>query len=284
VRFPPTAERSKSLSKPNPSDQALQRAALALQMGRPQEAEQIAGSVLKGEPGNVGAAILIGQALLTTNRAADAIAPLQDAARLSGDPRVETLLAAALGACGRSRDALDQLHKTTARRPPFLPAFLEHCGQLQRTGNLDEAIVVAESALGLMPDSVDLQLAMARLLVTRNDRARARAVLSQAQAAAPQRPDVLAELARVMVLDGEYAAAADVYRRALALWPDDAMTRANFASCLLELQDRSGAEAQLRKAVQGRPQMVGRAIATLASASHGRFFMRPSAAAKFLRD
>jgi Tfp pilus assembly protein PilF len=61
----------------------------------------------------------------------------------------------------------------------------------------------------------------------RNDRSRARAMLVQALAAAPERPDVLAALAKVKALDGDYAAAA--------------------------------------------------------ASSHGRFFLRPSAAAEFLR-
>jgi Flp pilus assembly protein TadD len=117
----------------------------------------------------------------------------------------------------------------------------------------------------------------------RNDRVRARAVLLEAQTAAPRRPDVQAELARVMVLDGEYSAAADIFRRALALQPGDAMTRTNLASCLLELGERSSAEIQLREAVRAQPHLVGRAIASMASASHGRFFMRPSAAAKFFQ-
>lgn len=44
-------------------------------------------------------------------------------------------------------------------------------------------------------------------------------------------PIALALLARVMLLDGEYAAVADLYRRVLAERPDDAMTRAE-ALCL----------------------------------------------------
>lgn len=252
-------------------------------MGRPQETEEIAARVLKGDRASVGAAILIGQALFAMNRAADAVEPLQGVARLSGDPRVETLLAAALGASGRGKDALHQLQLTTARRPPFLPAFLEQCGQLQRAGRIDEAVAAAEEALLLMPGSADLRLALARLLVMRNERARARAVLHDAQAAGPERPGVLAELARVMVLDGEYKAAADIFRHALALQPADAMTRTNLASCLLELGDRPGAEAQLREAVRAHPHLLGRAIASMAAGSHGRLFMRPSAADKFLR-
>ena len=104
------------------------------------------------------------------------------------------------------------------------------------------------------------------------------AMLVQALAAAPERPDVLAPLAKVMALDGDYAAAADLFRRALGLRPDDAMSRNNLGLCLLEMGEREAGEASLRAAAHGAPQMAG-----LALTSHGRFFLRASAAAKFLR-
>jgi Flp pilus assembly protein TadD len=92
------------------------------------------------------------------NRAADAIAPLERAARRSGDPSTETLLATALGADGRGDEALDQLRRTTARRPPYAPAFLEYGGQLARIGRFDEANEVLEGGLAFAPDSVELRM------------------------------------------------------------------------------------------------------------------------------
>jgi hypothetical protein len=61
------------------------------------------------------------------------------------------------------------------------------------------------------------------------------------------------------------------------------VTRNNLGACLLEIGEREAGEATLRAAARGVPQMAGQAITSLASASHGRFFLRPSAAAKFLR-
>jgi hypothetical protein len=52
---------------------------------------------------------------------------------------------------------------------------------------------------------------------------------------------------------------------------------------LLEMGDRDAGEASLRAATRGIPQLAGQAITSLAAASHGRFFLRPSAVAKFLR-
>jgi tetratricopeptide (TPR) repeat protein len=270
-------------SRPSASDHALERASLALQMQRPDEAERIAADVLKANRGNIAAATILGRAMMAQSRAGEAIAPLERAARRGDDPAVETLLAAALATAGRRDEALDQLRKTTARRPAFPPAFLEHAGQLANIGNLDEAIALLESGLTLAPDAIDLQKHLALLLLKRNDRARARALFLQAVAMAPGRSDVLAGLAQVMLLDGEYAAAAETYRRVLALRPDDAIARADLGRCLLEIGERDAGEASIRMATGGGPHMVGRAIASLAASSHGRFFLKPSAATKFLR-
>ncbi len=117
----------------------------------------------------------------------------------------------------------------------------------------------------------------------RNDRGKARAILLQAQELAPDRSDVLTTLARIFFLDGEIALAADTFRRALALAPEDALTRAHLATCLLELGDRDAGEADLRLAVRGRPQMLGAATYALIQSSHGRFFFQRSAAARFLQ-
>ncbi len=273
---------SPSPAKPSAADAALERATLALQMGRPGEAERLAEGVLKANRGNSAAAVMLGQALLMQNRAAQAIVPLERAARRGADPKIETLLAAALGAAGRGDEALDQLRRTTARRPAFPPAFREYAGQLAKAGRLDEAIAVAESGLPLTPDIIELQIDLGRLYLGRNDRVRAREMLLRALAAAPGRPDIQAVLARVMVFDGEYAAATDIYRHGLARQPEDAMMRVDLGICQLELGARDEGEVSLRAATRGRPEMLDRAINALASASHGRFFFRPSAAVKFL--
>jgi tetratricopeptide (TPR) repeat protein len=264
-------------------NQALEKAILAFRMQRLDEAERLASSVLKSDRGNVFAAQIFGRALLMQNRPSEAIDALQRAARRSNDPETETLLAAVLAAAGRNDEAFEQLHRTTARRPPFLPAFLELGGKLRDVGRFDEAIAVLESGLALAPDDLDLRMGLGYLHVKRNDRARARALFLQVLAAAPSRHDALVALAKVMVLDGEYAAAADLYRRALGMQPDDTAIRINLGKCLLEMGERDAGEATLRAATRGRAQLAGQAITALVAAPHGRFFLRPSAVAKFLR-
>jgi Flp pilus assembly protein TadD len=273
-----------SPQRPNSSNnELLESAVFALRMQRPHEAERLAAGVLKSNRGNTLAAQVLGRALLMQNRAAEAIIPLERAARRSDDPAIETELAVALAAAGRRDEALDQLRRTTARRPPFPQAFVEHGGLLAKTGRLEEAVAVLESGLALTPDVVDLRMELGFVHLKRNDRATARALFLQVLAAAPGRYDVLPALAKVMALDGEYAAAADLFRRALGLRPDDAVTRNNLGACLLEMGERDAGESALRAAARGAPQMAGQAITSLAAASHGRFFLRPTAVAKFLR-
>jgi len=262
--------------------QALDRASLALRMGQFAEAERLAAEVLKASRTDTTALSILARALLAQNRGAEAIAPLEKAARRSGDPGIETLLGAALGGAGRRSEAIEQLRRTTARRPPFLPAYQELAGQLAKDGSFDEAVTAIGSALELAPQSIDLQLDLARLHLHRNERDKARAILSKAREAVPGRFDILTEFARVLLLDGEYAAAADAYRQVLAHRPDDAMTRADLAACLLEMGKRDEGEASLRSALRGQPQILGRATFALVHSSHGRFFFRKSAVAKFL--
>src|ERR1700709_1989814 len=78
--------------RPNAIDLALERAVLALRMHRPDQAEGIAAEVVRANRGNARAAQVLGQALLIQNRAAEAIAPLEKAARRGNDPLIETLL------------------------------------------------------------------------------------------------------------------------------------------------------------------------------------------------
>ncbi|MDN5000763.1 tetratricopeptide repeat protein [Bradyrhizobium sp. GCM10027634] len=255
---------------------------LALRAKQFGQAKQLASEVLKSNRTDRNAVLILAHALIGQDHADEAVGPLERAARRTGDAEIETLLGAALCAARRQADGILQLRRTVARRPCYLPAFQELAGQLAKAGHLDEAISIIEEGLALAPDSIELTLDLGRLWIQNHDSARARAALVRARDAAPGRPDVLTELGRVLIIDGDYSSAAEAYRHALALRPDDLLSRANLATCLLEMGDRNRGEAALRSILRGRPQMLGRVAFTLATTSHGRFFFRPSEAASFL--
>jgi Flp pilus assembly protein TadD len=263
-------------------DQALQQASLALRARQFGQAEQLATQILKSNRTDRNAVLMLAQALIGQNRAGEAIMPLERAARRGSDAEIETLLGASLCGSGRSADGIEQLRRTAGRRPPCLPAFQELAGQLAKAGQLNEAIRTIEDGLALAPESIELKVALGHLLFDNNERAKARVILTVARDAAPGRADILTELARVLLFDGEYAAAADAFRHALALRPDDALTRSNLATCLLEMGERDSGEAALRSIMRGQPHLLGRAAYALAASSHGRFFFSLSAVAKFL--
>jgi len=268
---------------PGNAEQALRAAIMALQAQRPDEAERIAAGVLKFAPDHPVAAGILGRAMMLQNRVAEAIPVLEQAARRGVDSAVESQYADALVATGRRDEALAQLRLTMARRPAFLPSFIMYARYASEAGGYADAIAALQQGLEIFPGAWELQRELASQHLKTNDRAAARAVLLQALAAMPGNPLLLSALGQVLYLDGDYAAAIDAYRRALAANPNDAAARANLGACRLELGERAAGEADLQAAVRAAPQLAGPAIAALAMASHGRFFLRLGAATEFVR-
>ena len=179
--------------------------------------------------------------------------------------------------------ALETLRRATHARPAQPLAFLELGDLLGRLGRFNEAAQVFEAGLALEPRAIILRVGLGYLNLARNDRAAARAEFLAVRAAAPERYDGMVGLANVMALDGEHAAAVDLYHRALELQPDNAVTRIALARALLDMGDRDAGEAELRRVAAAAPDNVGPAIRALAAGPHGRAFLDPAAAAAFLK-
>jgi predicted Zn-dependent protease len=212
----------------------------------------------------------------------EALGPLQRAVQRSEDPAIETLLARALAATGHPAEAFDRLRLAVSRRPPFVQAFLELGDGLGEAGRFDEGLEVFEAGLRLVPDAAVLRLGAGYIHLRRGDRPKARELFAQARAAAPERVDAMIALARVMMLDDEPAEAATLYRFVLAARPHDAAIRIELGRCMLDAGQREAGEATLRTVICDQPVQSAAAIRALAASRHGRFFLRPSAAMRFL--
>ena len=266
------------------TDAALQRAAAAIRNGRPDQAERAARDILAKNSRHPGALHLLGYALLTQQRPLEAIAPLEEAARNRADPVIETHLAIALRQSGRTADAGKWLERAVARQPPFALAFHELGVLLFATRRLGEAEAVLKRGLEIAPAMPELSVVLGGIFLDRADRANAKLAFARALANAPGHASALFGLGAALMDDGEFAPAAERFRQALARDPNYVQARLNLGFCLIELGRRDEGVACLRAAVKAAPSCYGKALRTLVTSAHGRFWLKPSAAAEFLHS
>jgi Flp pilus assembly protein TadD len=264
-------------------DDALARAMLALNGQRPKDAEQIAGDVLKADPQDVRALHIFGCAMLMQGRAEDAIAPLEAAARGRHDPEIDTQLAIALRQAGRHEDALARLKRAVKRQPPYPAAFRELGHLLVSIEHYDEAIEVLSRGLDVAPMMPELSIQLGYACLSRKKNADAKIAFAQALSISPSSANALFGLAKAHRDAGETHAAADHFRRCLMSRPDDAAAWLHLGHCLLELGDTDAGHECFRTAARGDPKRYGIALASLAASGRGRFWLKPSAATRYMR-
>jgi tetratricopeptide (TPR) repeat protein len=260
----------------------LQWAAAAISRGQPADAERLARNVLAAMPQHPRALYLLGCALLRQDRAAQAIAPLEKAARALQDPVVETELGMALRTIGRIDDALARLRRATKRRPVHARALHQLAFLLLALGHVEEAIAVLEHGIQLAPAAVELPLLLGVIQHDRREHAKAKAAFSKALATAPDHPDAHYGMASVMLDDAEHSQAAEHFRRSLAGNSGDAQTHLKLGVCLLELGHHDEAFDNIRSAIRIDANLYGLALKLVSTSARGRFWLRPSSAAKRL--
>lgn len=266
-----------------PGDDALQRAIFALNGQRPNEAERIAGEVLKANPRHARALHIFCSALLMQGRVQDAIASLETAARGHHDPEIETQLAMMLRHAGRHDDALARLKRAIKRQPPFAAAFRELGALLVFMERYDEAIEVLRRGLEVAPMMSQLSIQLGYAFLSLRNCADAKVAFARALDLSPGSPDALFGMAKAHQEVGESQAAAEYFRRYLMSRPDDQAAWLHLGHCLLELGQLDAGYECFRTAARGDPKRYGNALASLVAAARGRLWLKPSAAAQFLR-
>jgi tetratricopeptide (TPR) repeat protein len=264
------------------NDDTLQRALLALNGQRPQEAERLAGDLLKADPRHARALHLFGCALLMQGRAEDAIAPLESAARGRHDAEIDTQLAAALRQTERHDEALSRLKRATKRQPPYAPAFRELGSLLVFMERYDEAIEALNRGVAVAPMMPDLSIQLGYALLSQRNCADAKVAFARALSIVPNSPDALYGMAKALQEVGGNQAAADYFRRYLMTAPGDEAAWLSLGHCLLELGQLDAGYECFRTAARGDPRRYGNALNSLAAAARGRFWLRPSEAARFM--
>jgi Tfp pilus assembly protein PilF len=265
-------------------DVVLQQALTALRSQRPNEAERIAADLLRRQPRHSRALYVLGSARLMQNRPKDAIPPLEEAGRGRNDPEIDTLLAIALRQAGHADKAVLKLKRATKRKPPYAAAFHELGYLLFSLERYDEAIEVLNRGLEVAPMMPELPVQLGYAHLRRRHWGGAKMAFARALAISPTLYDALHGMAMAHSESGEHAAAAEHFRRCLTSRPDDASLWLNLGHCLLALGQSEAGYNCFRAASRGDPARTGVALRSLVRSSHGRFWLRPSAATRYLRE
>jgi tetratricopeptide (TPR) repeat protein len=262
--------------------ESLARAVAAGNSGNLSEAERIVRDVLAKNPHQLEALQLLGALLMGQKRPREAVAPLEEAARNSADPELETHLARALREIGRADDALKWLYRAIEREPAHARAFQEAGDLLRALRRYAEAEAVLKRGLEAAPTVPELSLALGGVYLDRAESANAKIAFARALALAPAHPDALLGFGIALQYEGEFARAAERFRRVLARDLGHNRARMNLGYCLIELGQVDEGIACLRAAVQAAPHNYGSALRMLISAGRGRFWLKRSAAAACL--
>jgi hypothetical protein len=90
-------------------------------------------------------------------------------------------------------------------------------------------------------------------------------------------------LGTALVQDGEFAKAAEVFRDCLRVRGDDPLVWVKLGVCLLEIGKTEAGYGCLRTVARADPKLQGRVLGSMVKAGHGRFWLKPSDAFKFLQ-
>lgn len=261
----------------------VRRAKLALDQGRASEAEQIVRTVLSKDARHTAALQLLGGALLLQERHEEAIAPLEGAARVLRDASLDTQLAIALREVGRTGDALLRLKRAIKREPPYAFAFHELGFLLYSLQRYDEAIAAIRRGLEIAPLSSNLWVLLGGICHARRDAPSGKSAYGRALSISPNLASAHYGMGTVLMTQGAFAQASEHFRFAAASNPGDLQARLKLAGCLLEIGQTDAALSFLRNAIRGGPQQVyATSLKVMLSSGRGRFWLRPSAAARAL--
>jgi cytochrome c-type biogenesis protein CcmH/NrfG len=133
------------------------------------------------------------------------------------------------------------------------------------------------------PTSVELSLDLGRFYLIRADARNAKIAFARALVNASRDPRALHGSALALLYEGELERAIERFRQVLAIQPDHPSAQLELAHCLLQLGRSEDAVATLQAMVRAAPHQYGKALKALVSAGRGRFWIRPSAAARFLK-
>ena len=139
-----------------------------------------------------------------------------------------------------------------------------------------------ERGRDIAPMVAEFSTQLGRVFLERRDFAKAKHAFARALESSPASHEALSGMALAHQGAGEHNKAADYFRRCLASKPDPG-TWLNLGRSLLRLGQLDEGYDCFRYAVRSDPKRFGSALGMLTKSARGRFWLKPSAAARFLQ-
>jgi len=199
------------------------RALSALQAGAFSEAERLGRLALQLRVGDVGAANIVGQALLAQRKPSDAIPFFQMAIQKSPDqPNLHFNLCLAYQALGRIDFAIASAQQAITLDPK-VAVLHSKLGQLMLQANAaNDAIPILRHALTLDPKSIPIRINLAQALTDTNDLTEAESVVRATLFLAPNEPTAHRMLGRIYQIRGEFDKAVPCFEKSIQIQPNQA--------------------------------------------------------------
>lgn len=212
---------------------------------------QLAALIAQQKPAAPEFYVELGQAWLSAGKPANAIAPLEEAARGEPNSPVAALsLAEALAQAHQPARAVEVL-KNAAKLTPDDALLWYQLGLAEsNAGKEAEAVAAFEKAVALDPYLAEPHNSLAEALAGAGDMGRAEKEFLVALQVNPDMPDALGNEGHLLAARGEIAEAAYRFARAIQIKPKDAEVRTNYAVVLARMNQFEEAQRQIDEAVR----------------------------------
>lgn len=230
---------------------------LAMKGQRPQ-AIRLLHQIIKDNPRDADARLLLGSILQEEGERTESIAQLREAVRLR--PRsaeAQNALGEALKAFGEVKAARGPFEKAVSLNPGFAQAHVNLGLVLLEAGEFDGAATQLDRAIELLghkPDAANAHYLRAQVYTEQNDVPKAAAQLQEAVAVRPDFAEAWSDLGDARRTLSDDAGALAAFERAVSLAPDDAVAQTRLGSEYLDQGKAHLAVEHLQEAARLDPE------------------------------